>query len=164
MWRARHFVPDGAGGFRPQLRRLERAILADLPGRTLALVDQGHPATGRLFPAAYPEDPQADAEYRRATLDELLESRRVALRTLQEGLGKKSIGAEELEIWVAAFETLRLVLGTQLQVEEDMELPPPEDPRAAPFALYQFLSLLQDEAVQALTGLLPEEGREDVVS
>ncbi len=157
MWRARHFVPDGTGGFRPQLRRLERAVLADLPDRVLALIEERHPATARLFPAAYPADPEADADYRRATAAELLEARRTCLRALAEGLGQRTISAEELEVWVAAFETLRLVLGTQLDVQEDMTPPAPDDPLAAPFALYQFLSLLQDEAVQALSGLLPEE-------
>ena len=43
----------------------------------------------------------------------------------------------ELNAWLSAVGSLRLVLGTRLDVSEDMEAPDPEDPTAAEYALYE---------------------------
>jgi hypothetical protein len=60
---------------------------------------------------------------------------------------------EELECWLGALETLRLFLGTELDVSEEMyavELDP-DDPDAPALALYGYLSWLQEQAVEALS-------------
>ena len=55
--------------------------------------------------------------------------------------------------------TLRLVLGTRLDVHEDMEAPDPQDPQAAEYGLFLFLGELQYLMVEVLAGELPDEGR-----
>lgn len=154
--RRRPFAPDGSGGYRLQLRRVERDLLQRLPAQALALIDEEHPSTVALFPTAYPDDPEAEAEFRRSVGPELLQGRRQALQTLVATADRAMLGEGELEGWLQALEVLRLVLGSQLQVHQDMAEPPPGDPRAPVFAVYQYLSALQDEAVQVLAEALAE--------
>ena len=54
---------------------------------------------------------------------------------------------------------LRLVLGTRLDVSEDMDPPDPADPTAPEYALYELLGQLQYLMVEVLAADLPEEGR-----
>jgi hypothetical protein len=69
----------------------------------------------------------------------------------------QTIDAEELEEeqltgWMAALNDLRLVLGTRLDVSEDMwdEELDPNDPRAPALGLYGYLGWLQEQVVEAL--------------
>ncbi len=61
---------------------------------------------------------------------------------------------DELVGWLGALNNLRLVLGTRLDVTEDLdfELLEPDDDRRPAFALYHYLTWLQDEVVTALSG------------
>ena len=163
MLHRRRFAADGRGRFRVQLRTAERQLLQRLPNEALAMVDGNDPAARRLFPVAYPQNEAAEAEYRLSVGAELVKARRACLQMLAETALQPVIDEEQLGQWTAALETLRLMLGTQLDVTEDMALPAPGDPRAAPVALYHFLSSLQDEAVQALVALLPPGTDDDPV-
>lgn len=162
----RPFTPDGAGGYRLHFRRIERDLLQRLPRQALGLIEERHESTRRLFPVAYTVDPQADAEYQRSMGAELLAGRRHALETLADTAGREGIDGEQLELWLQAIEALRLVLGTQLDVSEDMAEPGPLDPRAPAFAVYQYLSALQDEAVGVLSERLPavEDAEEELLA
>ena len=51
------------------------------------------------------------------------------------------------------------MLGTRLDVSEDMEPPDPEDPTAPEYALYELLGQLQYLMVEVLAAELPDEGR-----
>ena len=60
-----------------------------------------------------------------------------------------------------------MLLGTQLDVSEDMaDMDPidPDDPRADQFTVYQYLSMLQNEIVEALSAALPRDGSRGVTS
>ncbi|MDA8073088.1 MAG: DUF2017 family protein [Actinomycetota bacterium] len=161
MRRLRHFVAAGPGRFRPQLRSDEQDLLRRLPSEVSSLLGTGHPSARRLAPVAYVDDPAAEADYQRTVGGALLDSRRQALQTLAATVDDPVIDEPTLEQWLQALEALRLVLGTHLDVTEDMDLPPPNDPRALPLAVYHFLSALQDEAVLSLSALLPEGPDED---
>ena len=54
--------------------------------------------------------------------------------------------------WLRALNQLRLLLGTRLDVTEEGDERPmsDDDPRAATFALYDYLAFLQDQLVDAL--------------
>ena len=65
----------------------------------------------------------------------------------------------ELNAWLSAVGSLRLVLGTRLDVSEDMEAPDPEDPTAPEYALYELLGQLQYLMIEVLAAELPDEGR-----
>lgn len=143
------------GDFRVVLGRRERAVLRELPNeleRALA-EEAGDPALRRLFPPAYAEDEEAEAEYRRLTGDGLLEGRRRSLRTFADTVDRDLLDAEDLEAWLTALNDLRLVLGTRLDVSEEDLVDPfdPRDPRAEELALYAYLSWLQEHVVAALS-------------
>ena len=52
---------------------------------------------------------------------------------------------------MGAVNSLRLVLGTRLDVSEDMDEVDPDHPEAPAFAVYQYLSFLLETIVASLT-------------
>ena len=149
---------DRRGGFRLRLSDGERELLRTLPAELQALLgsEPDDPALRRLFPPAYDEDEEDEAEYRRLMADDLLEGRRKALRLVQETAGRDRLTAEELDAWLRALNDLRLVLGTKLGVTEemyDLEIDPAH-PQAYELSVYGYLSWLQEQLVAAAAGEL----------
>lgn len=161
MRRQRHFVAISPGQFRTQLRSDERELLRRLPEEVVSILGTGHQSARRLTPVAYVDDPVAEAEYQQTVGGTLLAARRQALQTLAATVDQPVVDEPTLQQWLQAFEAMRLVLGTHLDVTEDMEMPAPDDPLAISLAVYHFLSALQDEAVLGLSALLPEVPDED---
>jgi hypothetical protein len=89
---------------------------------------------------------------------ELLNGRREALELLARTANQKRLSADEADAWLRALNDLRLVLGTRLDVQEDMLLDNlrPDDPRASGLAIYGWLSWLQEQLVAALSAGLEE--------
>ena len=145
------------GRFRVRLLAQERELLRRLPDELRDLLGEDDPSLVRLFPPAYPEDDRADEDYRGLVRGELLDGKLAALRTLQETADADRLDEKQLSAWLGALESLRLVLGTQLDVSEEIYGAPPDphDPQAAQLALYGWLSWLQEEVVQALASALP---------
>jgi Domain of unknown function (DUF2017) len=141
------------GDIRLRLPRDERALLRSLPAelRRLLVEAPDDPSLERLFPPAY-DDAEDEAEYRRLMGDDLLEGRRRALRVIEETLDQDRLTKEQAEAWLTALNDLRLVLGTRLDVTEDMLLERlrPDDPNAFEISLYAYLSWLQEQLVDAL--------------
>ena len=54
-----------------------------------------------------------------------------------------------------------VVLGTRIDVSEDMAEPEGDDPRLPEFALYQLLSVLQEAIIEVLAAELPVDGDAD---
>lgn len=154
----RRFTVDRHGRVHPHLTAQERELLATLPAQVLELIADEDPSTRRLFPAAYPDDAAAEREFRALMGESLLEHHRQALDAFADGVAAESLDESELQQWMAALEVLRLVLGTKLDVTEDMAEVHPDDPRAPGLALYGYLSMLQEEVVDALARSLPAGG------
>ena len=148
------------GEIRLRLPTRERDVLRQLPGQLRDLLGTDDPDLRRLFPPAYGDDEAADAEYRRLTRGQLLEGRLRALRVVEETVDADRLDERQLEAWVGALNDLRLVLGTRLDVDEEVYASEiaPDDPRAPELALYAYLSWLQEQAVAALAAGLPEDG------
>ena len=73
----------------------------------------------RLFPTAYNNDAKKDAEYQRLMRDELLESRLAAIDvTIKVIAQDDEINAEEIDAFARSINSLRLVLGTTLDIAE----------------------------------------------
>jgi hypothetical protein len=132
----------------------ERALLVGLSHELRLLLEgePGDPSLRRLFPPAY-DDEQDERAYRELAGDSLLDGRREALRLLAETAERESLSAEEADAWLRALNDLRLVLGTRLDVQEDsfVDQVRPTDPRAPAFAVYGYLSWMQEELVAALS-------------
>jgi len=150
------FAPTADGRFTPNLEPQERAFLAGLPSQLRDLLDNDDPSLRRLFPTAYHDDPERDAEFQRLMRDDLIARRTETAQVLQDTAESDTISAEELGMWMNAVNDLRLVLGTQLDVSEGMDMDDltDDDPRLPQFAVYGWLSMLLEQIVQALTGQL----------
>jgi hypothetical protein len=143
------------GEFRVRLLPRERELLRGLPDQLRELVASGDASIARLFPPAY-ADSDAAEEYDRLVRGELRRGKLAALRVLEETADAETLSSEQLNGWLGALESLRLVLGTQLDVTEETYADPPHatHPQAALFALYGWLSWLQEEVVEALGSTL----------
>jgi Domain of unknown function (DUF2017) len=153
MLERRRIERTRGGDIRLRLPRDERALLRSLPVqlRRLLVEAPDDPSLERLFPPAY-DDTEDEAEYRRLMGDELLEGRRRALRVIEDTLDQDRLTKEQAEAWLTALNDLRLVLGTRLDVSEEMLLERlrPDDPNAFEISLYAYLSWLQEQLVDAL--------------
>ena len=154
----RRIKRDRKGGYRLELPREERELLASLPRqlREVLKAEEPDPSLRRLFHPAYADDPEADDEYRRLMREELLAGKLAALRVVEETAYAEHLTDEDLEGWLGAIESLRLYLGTQLDVREEIHETPldPDNPDAPALALYGYLSWLQEQAVEALSSSL----------
>lgn len=132
-------------------------MLRALPGQLRELLGTDDPSLARLFPPAYPEDVERDEEYETLVRAALLEGKLAALRVVEQTVESEHLDEEQLGAWLGALESLRLVLGTQLGVTEESyaEQIALDNPRAPAFALYGYLSWLQEQAVEALAAGLP---------
>jgi hypothetical protein len=130
----------------PQLRE----VLVD---RATAIEVGDDPAVDRLFPVAYPDDEDRQAEFRLLAHDQLLESHLGALAVLEETADADRLDEDQLLAWMRAINHIRLVLGVRLEVTEEGDERPrsPRDPRAPAFAVYDYLTYLQGEIIEALS-------------
>ena len=153
------------GRYAVRLDHRARVVLASVAQQLPPALDARDPMTRRLFPPAYPGADQADDEaaYRELVDAALVNHHTDALRTLVETANAEVLSAEELQAWLSAVGSLRLVLGTRLDVCEEMAAPDPETPAGAEYALYEFLGELQFLIVEVLASELPEEGRPEGV-
>ncbi len=153
-------------GFEIRLPDTERELLASLPTELVELLDQSvgdptamedDPGLARLFPDAYTAvDTGFNDEYRRLMTDDFRDRHRASLETLAAGATATRIDAAELHAWMTALNQLRLVLGTRLEVTEDLDLRDitEDHPQAGAYALYSYFSWLQEQAVEALSSTL----------
>jgi hypothetical protein len=143
----------GDDDFEVRLDPWERNLLRALPGQLRDLLATDDPALERLFPPAYVADPEKEDEYRRLMRSDLTDHRLATLSVLEATVDAQSLKEDELVAWMGALNDLRLVLGTRLDISEEMygEEIAPDDPRAPMLALYGFLTELQGETIEALS-------------
>jgi Domain of unknown function (DUF2017) len=142
-----------AGDYRLRLSREERTLLRMLHAELGSLLeDPDDPDLRRLFPPASDDDAEADA-YRSLVHDQLVDGRERALSTLEQTLDRETLTAEEADAWLRVLNDLRLILGTRLDVTEETMLADidPNDPSAQQYAVYAYLSWLQEQLVAALS-------------
>lgn len=128
-------------------------------------VPPADPALARLLPDAYTDDPDAAADFRRFTERDLVAGKQANIRALlatleAAGLGGPPAGeprrvrldAAALDAWLHALNDLRLALGSRLEIsdgyEEQIAAMAVDDPRLPHFALYEWLTGLQDALVR----------------
>ncbi len=145
------------GRFEINVPREEREVLKGYLDQLRDLLLSDDPLLRRLFPTAYPDDAERDAEYQRLMKGDLIESRFVAIETMEATLDATSIDEAELNRWMQAINSLRLVVGTRLDVSEDWsEVDIDEkDPDFGLWVLYEILTWLLYAIVNALSAALP---------
>lgn len=149
-------------------RRRDGAISVQLPDELTQLIGQlvgelrdlllggDDDRLRRLYPTAYPQHEQLDREYHELMRGDLIEARLAALDTVEESLTTDALSDEQLTAWMQATNSMRLVLGTQLDVGEDDDPVPADHPQAPVYALYDLLNLLLSEMVEVLSRALPD--------
>jgi len=149
------------GRFAVKLDPSVRAVLVTMAEQLSPVLGPDEPMTRRLFPPAYAgEDQQGkEGEYRTLVDSALVNHHREAFALMAATAHADVLTEPELNAWLSAVGSLRLVLGTRLDVSEDMEAPDPEDATAPEYALYELLGQLQYLMVEVLAAGLPDEGR-----
>lgn len=140
---------------------IESALLTTLFDDLVELLRDGagevnhDPIQMRLFPAAYRDDEEAEAEFRSLTDLSLRTERCDRARQCRTEMAG---GPTELELtdddgqrWIQVVNDLRLALGTELGIAEDDETESyVDDPEAQQRAIYYWLTGAQDSLVRAL--------------
>lgn len=145
----------GEGTFAINLEDQERATMIGFVRQLDDLLgaDADDPRLRRLYPAAYHDDPERDAEYQGYMRDELMQSRRASIATVIEALSDPApVTAEQLHGFMMVLNSLRLVLGTLLDVDEasDTDDIDQDDPLFGQAQLYGYLGWLLEWTVAAL--------------
>lgn len=132
----------------------ERDALRSLPGQLRELLTTDDPVLDRLFPPAYTDDAEASAEYARLMRDDLMSGRLSSIAVMEATIDAERLDEAQVVAWMGAINDLRLVLGTRLDVSEEMEFEDiaPDDPRYGLWHLYLWLGWLQENVVEALAG------------
>jgi hypothetical protein len=124
------------------------------------------PALQRMLPDAYPDDPEASAEFRRFTADGLVERKLANASALLASIGSATAAESEVagtastnsvamlrldpptvQAWLRSIGDLRLTIATRLGIEQDGDEGSPDDPMAD---LYDWLGYLQGSLVDVV--------------
>ena len=144
---------------------LLRSIPAELRPVLEAPPTPDDPVRSRLFPRAYLDPTQEDAEreWQELVHPELVRERVAALDRLAATLDRAQrrggrveleLTADEVQAWLGMLNDARLALGTRLGVSEDLEYEQvgEDHPDAAAYAVYGWLTWLEGDLVETLLG------------
>jgi len=149
--------PNDRGGYDLETFEWQRQMLSNLvPSLRDLLLDGSSPILRRLYPTAYPADAEANKAFEELVHDQLLEQKLAALDTVESSLTATELSEAQLTEWMNAINSIRLVLGTRLDIsEEDDPLDVPEDDPDRPlWVSYEMLSQMLGLIVEVLTGSL----------
>jgi hypothetical protein len=155
IFRNKRITRTKAGTIRVALPESEIDLLRHLLPQLRELLTEGSDErVRRLFPTAYVDDVDAQAEFERLMHDDLVASRLAAIATVEESLGVEEITDEQLDAWMSSINSVRLVLGTMLDAGEELELDKvaEDDPDIEGYVLYGYLGYLLDEMVAVALG------------
>jgi len=147
--------PRGGDEIRVRLDTQERGLLTDLVDQLVSLLehgDEGDPALARLLPAAYRDDAEAAAEFRRFTADDLtrrkIENGRAVLAALDESGTTLDRAAQQS--WLRTLNDLRLTLGERLGITGE-GVPPSDDRQLQAMGhVFDWLGYLQEALLRSL--------------
>lgn len=161
MARRRKFVPPVEavdGGWRIGFDAEERGLLIRLMDELAELLtDPGdNELVRRLFPTAYPDDEEKEAEYQRLMREELVASRMSAIETVKDLLDPartELLDEGQTIAFMQSVNAVRLVLGTMLGVTDDdaADEADDDDNDTPEHHLYDFLSWILEWTVQSLS-------------
>lgn len=139
-------APDEAELVRRMLGELRRLLADTEPG------DEARVLLMRLFPIAYADDDEAEAEYQRLMREELVTSKLAAFEIVDATLvGDGHLDEGGLIAFMQSINSLRLALGTMIGVTDDPdEEVDPDQEDTAEYQLYGYLSWLLEWSVRAI--------------
>lgn len=159
-------ISKDADGVRVRMGSVEADTLTSLVADLVNALqpdglDVSDPVYQRLFPDGYRDNPAAASAFRSLTEDSLLTERRERSDRCLTELSEAATGARKLDVrlgsesaqrWIQVLNDMRLAVGTRLGVEQDHDGYgfDPRDPEAMSWAIYAYLTGVQDALVQAL--------------
>lgn len=152
---SRFFEPTSDGELTVELGEHVRELIGNLAQqlRELLMIDESADLA-RLYPTAYPDDPDQDAFFQQMVHDQLLMSRLEGIDTVERTLRSELITADEADAWMGTINQLRLVIGTRLDVSEDDAPIEADDPQRDHRVIYQALSHILEDLTEARGQLL----------
>lgn len=147
-------------GWQLTLEVEERALIVRLMAELRALVEgpDDNALLQRLFPNAYPDDEEKEAEYQRLMREELVASRVAAIESVsalldpEPAAGLDAVWDEGQTIaFMQSINAIRLVLGSLLGIDDDEAADDAEHDESPEHHLYDFLSWLLEWTVRALS-------------
>ena len=147
------------GGWRITLDDEERRLLVRLMGELQALLTgpDDNELLRRLFPVAYPEDEEKEAEYQRLMREELVASRLAAIESVSRTIdpagdrARQLLDEGETIAFMQSINAIRLVLGSMLGITDDESADDADDAHSPEHNLYDFLSWLLEWTVRSLS-------------
>jgi hypothetical protein len=155
---------DGTGpkfrlNFEPEERELLIRLLGEMKDLLTAEVTEvTAPLLHRLFPPAFRDDPEKEAEYQRLMREELVTSRVVsvelvtAMLTADPDTGRLTdLSKPDTMAFMQSLNAVRLVLGTMLDITDDDSAEQADMDDSHEFQLYGYLGWLLEWTVQSLS-------------
>jgi len=147
------------GGWRITLDDEERKLLVRLMGELRALLTgpDDNELLRRLFPVAYPEDEEKEAEYQRLMREELVASRLAAIESVSRTIdpagdrARQLLDEGETIAFMQSINAIRLVLGSMLRITDDESADDADSADSPEHNLYDFLSWLLEWTVPSLS-------------
>ena len=153
----RPFQSKGSDRFIINLGQRERQVLRAVCEDLLGALDEpeAQPLLRRVYPVAHVDDAAIDSVYQEMVHSDLVASRQAALERVVATVEDDELDRETLDTWMIGLNTVRLVLGTRLDVGEgpQPELEP-DDPDLVARAVYEFLGGIVETIVRSLTSTL----------
>jgi hypothetical protein len=155
------------GGVRVRLDVGESDTLTSLLGDLVDALrpgglDRGDPVFARLYPDGYQDNPEAAEAFRSLTEDSLRQERLQRAEQCMAGLAALGPARRRMDVtldapaaqrWTQVLNDMRLAVGTRLGITDENTAYDfdPRDPASMPWAIYAYLTGVQDSLVRALT-------------
>ena len=156
-------VRVGRDRFDLHLEPEERRILASLVGELRAELDDPQAsrpdgALARLYPPAFPDDPEAEASYADLVHADLVDIRRQRVALVAATIEAGALDDLQATAWLGVLNDTRLVLGANLGVTGDGDDRPPRpgEPDGMRRTVFAYLGWLVGSFTDALAEGLPE--------
>ncbi|MDA8400628.1 MAG: DUF2017 family protein [Actinomycetota bacterium] len=149
-----------AGRYRVRLPMTERLLLMTLSTQLVTMLSSDKPSSDpslrRLFPPAYVDDEHAERNYQELVRQDLLARRSRALDAVNHVTHSDQVDEETMESFLEALNALRLVIGTHLDVSENLDdITTQDDAQSPAMSAYAYLSWLEGQVVDAMAASLP---------
>lgn len=139
------------------------------PPRAEVNHEDADPVVRRLFPDAYPHDPEASSEFRRFTQANQRDAKLAALSVVIDDLegagpsGRFGLADDRLNAWLTSLNNLRLSISVRLGITDEHSYDearerPEHDPRSFLFAIFGWLGLVLQDLVEAINPELADFG------
>jgi hypothetical protein len=153
--------------FGPDEVRVLRKVVTEVIALLSDGFDRTDPVVDRLFPDAYPKDPEGALDFRTYTEGDLKSGKIDQAGAILAGLpstggGEVRLDAETAEAWLRALTDARLALGIRLEIRDETDLEDelddavlrdPTSQRVFQLSVYAYLGYLQESLVDAISKL-----------